>query len=307
MASARHTHDTVMRDTLHLWIEDEMMDSDVSASHSVVQKAEADSRVSTLCVHISSTGGSAYVGYAIYDMLSKCSKHVVTINHGCAFSAASIAFLGGDERWMAPNATLMFHESSTRVRGVDAMIASHLDELRRLNAIDLVILKKLGVRKKMQKRITEEGAHDVFVDAAASLASKLATGVGFPPCWVRKEPKSPKSPKRKPSKAAKRKRTKTSSGRGRSNESDDSDESSEEADSDDSSDSSGESDTSDSESESSDDDVESYEDDNDDDDGDDGEQDEAPEEDEKYEIRSANQSSKTPRRRTDGKRRRFGR
>jgi len=65
-------------------------------------------------VLISSLGGSAHEGLALYEALKAFPGKVTTIAIGVVASAAAIVFMAGSRRRIAPTAGLMFHEPRFR-------------------------------------------------------------------------------------------------------------------------------------------------------------------------------------------------
>lgn len=62
-------------------------------------------------VNINSPGGLFFEGTAIYNLLASHQGKVTTQNIGLAGSAASLIFMAGDERLMAPAAFVMIHNA----------------------------------------------------------------------------------------------------------------------------------------------------------------------------------------------------
>lgn len=94
------------------WYEDGGVD--LQEFHNQV-KALGD--VDSIDVSISSPGGSYVVGAAIYNLLSQHPAKVVTRIIGEASSAASLAFLAGDERHAPANAIGLIHDPAMPVLG----------------------------------------------------------------------------------------------------------------------------------------------------------------------------------------------
>ena len=174
-----------------------MDDSDVKTVYESIQKAYNAQDIRQICVHISSGGGASYSCYGIADMLRMSPKHVITVNHSYAFSAASIVFISGKERWMSPHAALMFHESQIELGGTSLQLDLQAKEVLRMNKIDIELLKEIGVSKDMIERIDKAGVNNVFVDAEEALRSGLATHIGMPACWLAPAKKIKKNIKRK--------------------------------------------------------------------------------------------------------------
>ncbi len=71
----------------------------------------------TLNVHITSTGGSVFSGFAVYNALNSYPGRVVVYVDGLAASVASFIAMAGDEIRMAQNAMLMIHAPSASASG----------------------------------------------------------------------------------------------------------------------------------------------------------------------------------------------
>lgn len=69
-------------------------------------------RVSTINVHISSSGGSVFEGLAVYNALNAHPATIVVHVDGIAASIASVIAMAGDEIVMAENAMMMIHRPS---------------------------------------------------------------------------------------------------------------------------------------------------------------------------------------------------
>ena len=61
-------------------------------------------------ININSFGGSAVDGFCIYEILKRHKLcPIITINTGCAMSAALLIFMAGDKRLSLNNAEFMYH------------------------------------------------------------------------------------------------------------------------------------------------------------------------------------------------------
>lgn len=63
-----------------------------------------------ITVHISSDGGEAFAGFAIYDLLKGYSGEVTTIVEGKANSAGSIILMAGRYRYIRPSGFMLIHD-----------------------------------------------------------------------------------------------------------------------------------------------------------------------------------------------------
>ena len=62
-----------------------------------------------LALHINSVGGSPMAGIAIHNMLAAAPLKITTISEGQAYSSASLVFMAGDKRLIAPSAIVGIH------------------------------------------------------------------------------------------------------------------------------------------------------------------------------------------------------
>lgn len=112
-------------------------------------------------VIITSHGGLASAGLAIYDMLSNEDRPVTTYIAGCAASAAAIIFLSGHSRRATENSHILFHRASTRVgRANQSELYSVAAELDRVDRRILKIAKP-HLTKKQYERL--ERGEDVIL------------------------------------------------------------------------------------------------------------------------------------------------
>ncbi len=83
-------------------------------------------------IFFNSHGGSVYDMWLLVDTIMSSTTPVYTYCTGYAMSAAFIAFLAGDKRYMSPHATLMFHQISCWRYGKYQDIVDdreHMDEM----------------------------------------------------------------------------------------------------------------------------------------------------------------------------------
>lgn len=99
-------------------------------------------------LYLSSPGGDAYEGLAIYDAIMACPCDIHIIASGKIMSAAFIIFLAGDVRIAAPHTTFMMHSVSY---GVEGTVKSHevqVNEGKRINNVFLDIMATRTNRNK---------------------------------------------------------------------------------------------------------------------------------------------------------------
>lgn len=84
-------------------------------------------------VRINSPGGAVFEGYTIYNSLKRHDGKVTTYNDGLAASAASIAFLAGEERIASKLSMIMIHEAATFLFGNAEGLRKEADILEKIN------------------------------------------------------------------------------------------------------------------------------------------------------------------------------
>src|SRR5690606_13653695 len=70
-----------------------------------------------IMIRINSGGGSAFAGFAIFELIRAHGGKVTTVIDGVAASAASIIAMAGDRIIMGTGAMMMVHNPWTRVEG----------------------------------------------------------------------------------------------------------------------------------------------------------------------------------------------
>lgn len=114
-------------------------------------KAILDAAPAIKVVHLNSDGGFVAEGYRVNRVLSE--RKLATYTSARCASACTIAYLGGSERYIAPNGALGFHSSS--FGSVDSQIAPELND-------------------DMAKTLRAYGAQQWFIDKAfATPASSM--------------------------------------------------------------------------------------------------------------------------------------
>lgn len=109
-----------------------LMESDVSSYllSKQIDGIEAD----VIGVYINSYGGEVSEGLAIYNALRRHKAKVVTHCDGFACSAASVAFMGGDERIMGDASLLMLHNAWTTASGNAEQLRKTAEDLEIISA-----------------------------------------------------------------------------------------------------------------------------------------------------------------------------
>lgn len=95
-------------------VSDAMYDNDVSPSR---VKEMLDKASDEVVVHISSYGGDAFAGIAIYNLLKDSGKKITTQIDSIGASSASIIAMAGEQIVFSTGAQLMIHNPSTMCWG----------------------------------------------------------------------------------------------------------------------------------------------------------------------------------------------
>ena len=95
-------------------VADAMYDNDVSPSR---VKEMLDKASNEVVVHISSYGGDAFAGIAIYNLLKDSGKKISTQIDSIGASSASIIAMAGEQIIFSTGAQLMIHNPSTMCWG----------------------------------------------------------------------------------------------------------------------------------------------------------------------------------------------
>ncbi len=108
---------------------------EISSINLIDDEKEANSKNYTrkpIRIYFNSQGGNVYDMWLLVDSILSSTTTVYTYCTGYAMSAAFVAFLAGDKRYMSPHATLMFHQISCWRYGKYQDIVDdreHMDEM----------------------------------------------------------------------------------------------------------------------------------------------------------------------------------
>lgn len=145
-------------------------DAGEASGNTIVKQLQAV-KASEINVHINSYGGDVSEGLAIYNVLREHPAKVHTICDGFACSAASVVFMAGDQRTMAPASLLMIHNAWTYAAGNAA-------ELRK-TADDIEIITQASVEAYKQVATISEKEIKALMDAETWILPKDAVAYGF--------------------------------------------------------------------------------------------------------------------------------
>lgn len=144
--------------------------------------------IDAITVGISSDGGDAFDGIAIFNMLAAHPAKITTRVDGIAASAASLVAMGGDRIAMAQNSTLMIHAPWTVAIGdanelhrvgelLDTLTDQYIDTyaLRRGIARETVEAKVIDETWMTAQAAVEAGFADEVIETPA-IAARIPQG-----------------------------------------------------------------------------------------------------------------------------------
>ena len=120
-------------------------------------------------IFFNSHGGSVYDMWLLVDTILNSTTPVYTYCTGYAMSAAFIAFLAGDKRYMSPHATLMFHQISCWRYGKYQDIVDdreHMDEMN--EEIEKFVLERTKISNDFILE-SRKKKRDVYFSATRAL------------------------------------------------------------------------------------------------------------------------------------------
>ena len=177
-----------------------------SAIHSFItiddemEKIEIGYQRPPIHLHINSPGGSIYDMWALVDLILTSQTPIYTYCYGYAMSAAFVLFICGHRRFIAPHATLMYHQLSSTQEGTYANLAENFDELTWLQSnIEQVILSLTDMDKEILSEV-RTGKRDLFIHSQDAIDMGIADEIiNFLDVLPEEEiiEKTPKSFKRK--------------------------------------------------------------------------------------------------------------
>ena len=147
----------------------EYFENDVS-SYTLAKQLEGLD-VDRINVFINSYGGEVAEGLAIYNQLRRHKAKVVTYCDGFACSAASVVFMGGDERIMSDASLLWIHNAGT-------MVAGDANKMRK-EADGLDIVTKATMKAYMAHVTITEDELKAMMDEETWISAEDAVNMGF--------------------------------------------------------------------------------------------------------------------------------
>lgn len=133
-------------------------------------------------VVIDSYGGQVYSLLDMIAQIQSATLPVVTVLEGKGMSCGAMLFAMGQQRYMAPHATLMLHDVSSGSWGKIEEVKADAKETERLHKLIFAIVAK-NVGKPddyFTKIIHDKGHAEWFLNAKEAKKHNLCTHIGVP-------------------------------------------------------------------------------------------------------------------------------
>jgi ATP-dependent protease ClpP protease subunit len=140
-----------------------------------VMAEQANKKVDTVCLLLSTPGGSVMHGMTLYNTLKAFPFKLITHNVGNVDSIGNAVFLAGEERFACPHSTFMFHGV-----GFDIHQGQRLDEKGARERLDSILQDQTRIGSIIRERtkIDEGQVGELFREARTKDAS-YAKDVGI--------------------------------------------------------------------------------------------------------------------------------
>lgn len=132
---------------------------------------------------ISSPGGDAFAGLAIYDMLKNSGLKVRTEIIGICASAASTIALAGDERAMGEHAMLMLHPAWVNIAGNASALREQAQVLESITA-RMVEIAASACSPEALPQIGSMTERELWLSADEAMRAGLATEITKPAAYA---------------------------------------------------------------------------------------------------------------------------
>lgn len=152
-------------------------DAEILYKHSlqIKQLEDPTQLLKPIIININSPGGSVDELVGLVDLLESVPAPVITRAYGQICSCGFVLFCVGDERYVGPNTSLMYHELSYGIYGKDSEIQNYHDYAKKLQKrLDKMITAKTGLTLKKLNEWRKAG-YDKWIDANEAVKLGIAT------------------------------------------------------------------------------------------------------------------------------------
>jgi ATP-dependent Clp protease protease subunit len=128
-------------------------------------------------IYIDSFGGAVYDMWALIDIIQHSKAPVYTYSIGKTMSAGFQIFLAGEKRFVAPHATLLYHQVSSWTSGSLQEMLEDMEEVKRLQtSIEQYVKERTGITES-ELVSWRENKKNVFFTADDAIKRGIATEV----------------------------------------------------------------------------------------------------------------------------------
>lgn len=118
-----------------------------------------------IVLHVDSYGGAVYQCFGLLSIMKSAGTRVNTVVTGCAMSCGFMIAIHGHHRRVHENATLMYHQVSSRVGGTAKDIEDEVIEVKRLQSkIEDMTKKCTKITGKQLEKVYKK-KKDWYLDA----------------------------------------------------------------------------------------------------------------------------------------------
>ena len=144
-----------------------------------VSKGQTFASERRIYVYIHSNGGDVFAGLSAMNHLRTCPCKVTTIVDGFCASAATLMYLGGDERLMMNYSQFLVHQLTTGFFGKYCDLKDELTNSTNLmNTIEDIYLEKTNIpKKKLQELLKGEVSMTTATCLEFGVCSSHLTGI----------------------------------------------------------------------------------------------------------------------------------
>ena len=135
----------------------------------------AGAKGKTLLLDINSPGGSFFDGLSMYHALRNSGKHVITRVSGVAASAASLVFMGGNERILPNGCRVMIHCVSGGAWGNAADMERAMEQLKNFDNDAAAIYSECSISGVSADEFLKLMQAETWMGVADALAYGVAT------------------------------------------------------------------------------------------------------------------------------------
>lgn len=126
-------------------------------------------------IHINSSGGSLFSGFAAMDIIERCPIPTISIVEGRAASAATLMSLAAKKRLITPHSYMLIHQLSSAMWGNYENFKDHTQNIdTQMGMIRKIYLEKTNINKKILNELLK---HDLYFEATQCIKFGLVDDI----------------------------------------------------------------------------------------------------------------------------------